>query len=424
MKFAGASWMVRRSLNATECSAVNSNEWRLMGRTLRVASVRWVFISCWSGGCSNSPLLERTNHMNIKDAMASFVVVAAVGVTACGGGEGTSSATTTVAETTTTIEATTTTVEATTTTVRTSTTFPYEIVPMDVTEYDPNGEYMVPIPDDGTYPIDGRNPLHPDALTLREISELPAGVAICPQGSPCLGGAAVCIRGGEDVDGLVFQSFGQPDRLPSTVVLQTLAMNTDVPVNYLAFSVQLETGMPYHLDAVSYGVVNSPEGNWPTFSYVTNGRCNTPAEVPTTRVAATGSSPTSFPYQIIPLPGVEYPAGGWHLDPIPDDGSFPIDGRNPLHQDAMTLREFMELPVDSPVCVRDGRDGSDDFSGTRKRAWVNRGLGYTGDEFLGYLVISVSGSSDGELSAVSAGVINSPDGTWPPTLSYVTNGRC
>ncbi|MDO8392707.1 MAG: hypothetical protein Q7V57_19700 [Actinomycetota bacterium] len=154
--------------------------------------------------------------MSIQEAVASFALAAAVALAACSGGDGMSSAaTSTVEATTSTVEATTSTVEATTTTVRTSTSFPYEIAPMDVAPYDPetewawasddpvsqhgpmydfNNEYYIPVPDDGTYPIDGRNPLYPDALTLREFSELPSGAQICGTERRCLGGAAVCIR--------------------------------------------------------------------------------------------------------------------------------------------------------------------------------------------------------------------------------------
>ncbi|MDO8392708.1 MAG: hypothetical protein Q7V57_19705 [Actinomycetota bacterium] len=204
-----------------------------------------------------------------------------------------------------------------------------------------------------------------------------------------------------------------------------------IPVNYLAISVQFDDfGFPEYLNAVEAGIVNSRDGRWlPYNSYVTKGRCNAvptatgTAETATTAAETTTVDPTSFPYEVVALPGREILSGGTYLDPIPDDGTYPIDGRNPRHPDALTLREFMELPPGTPVCVREGGARSDDYNGTATRAWVSRSVANTG-ESLGYLGISVGDSTSEELPAVSAGVINGPDGTWAPTLSYVSKGRC
>lgn len=183
----------------------------------------------------------------------------------------------------------TTTVAATTTTVvRTTKDFPYEIVPMDVADYDPsvewawadedpsktyipqhaemydfNREYYVPIPDDGTYPIDGRNPLHPDSLTLREFSELPIGTDICVRGGNG--------RVGADVNFKVQDRTTAPFVSPSAVVFQK--NRNGGRVNYLALLLQYDDDGGTFYDAAQFGIVNYPLGVWDQIAYVVKGRC-------------------------------------------------------------------------------------------------------------------------------------------------------
>ena len=69
------------------------------------------------------------------------------------------------------------------------------------------------------------------------------------------------------------------------------------------------------------------------------------------------------------------------------------------------------------------RDSANSIAYGALGVWVQGSLPYA-EESLGYVVIEVGANEWLEVSAVSAGVINGPDGTWPPTLSYVTKGRC
>lgn len=155
----------------------------------------------------------------------------------------------------------------------------------------------------------------------------------------------------------------------------------------------------------------------------------TPAPPTTVEETTTTEAESEFAYEIVLVGPVVHDEFGFYTEPIPDDGSYPLQAQNPSSLDALTLGEIMMLDPGADICLNGSvqeQDGT--FSGVAV-VFLGTGLASYLDPQTGgtieYIGIHVDyGAFTDWADAVLSGVIPSQDGATWATDRSVTRGGC
>lgn len=202
--------------------------------------------------------------MSIKKATASFAfVVAAVIMTACGGGDSKSTNPTNAPTNppTTTAPAPPTTVEETTTTEPAPPDYSYEVVFAGEIVRNQRGEYFEAIPADAyTVLKTAQNPVSTDAATLGDIVDLAPGDALCAHGY---------------VDPTTGTTGDLTIKLLGTGLISYLN-SAGEPVEIIAVNYEIHGALLQWTNAVKLGVIPDTNGtDWVEGKFVSLGDCPT-----------------------------------------------------------------------------------------------------------------------------------------------------